>query len=103
MNQRIQLSRVKGFRLPAGAINCARPGKFGNPYKVDVNHSAQMCVDQFRSELVATIADPHGPGRSVKFKRIAASTEELRGHDLACWCALDAPCHVSVYLEVLYG
>lgn len=25
---------------------------------------------------------------------------ELRGHDLACWCPLDAPCHADVLLEL---
>ena len=26
--------------------------------------------------------------------------ESLRGHDLACWCPLDQPCHADVLLEV---
>jgi hypothetical protein len=25
---------------------------------------------------------------------------ELRGHDLACWCPLDQPCHADVLLEL---
>jgi hypothetical protein len=25
---------------------------------------------------------------------------QLRGHDLACWCPLDQPCHADVLLEV---
>lgn len=29
--QRLQLSRRKGYRRPADAINCARPGTYGNP------------------------------------------------------------------------
>ncbi|HUR18875.1 MAG TPA: DUF4326 domain-containing protein [Acidimicrobiales bacterium] len=33
--QRIQLSRKKGYRKPEGAVNCTRPGKFGNPFPVD--------------------------------------------------------------------
>lgn len=24
--------------------------------------------------------------------------QELRGHDLACWCRLDQPCHADVLL-----
>jgi hypothetical protein len=24
----------------------------------------------------------------------------LRGHDLACWCPLDQPCHADVLLEL---
>jgi len=26
--------------------------------------------------------------------------DELRGKDLACWCALDYPCHADVLLEI---
>lgn len=26
--------------------------------------------------------------------------EPLRGHDLACWCPLDQPCHADVLLEL---
>ena len=28
------------------------------------------------------------------------SIDELRGHDLACWCPLDQPCHADVLLEL---
>lgn len=28
---------------------------------------------------------------------------ELRGHDLACWCALGQPCHADVLLELANG
>jgi hypothetical protein len=24
---------------------------------------------------------------------------ELAGHDLACWCPLDSPCHADILLE----
>jgi hypothetical protein len=27
----------------------------------------------------------------------------LRGHDLACWCPLDAPCHADVLLHLANG
>jgi hypothetical protein len=29
-----------------------------------------------------------------------AASDELRGHDLACWCRLDHPCHGDVLLEL---
>ena len=32
---------------------------------------------------------------------VAAARVELRGHDLACWCPLDEPCHADVWLEIL--
>ena len=27
----------------------------------------------------------------------------LAGHDLACWCPLDGPCHADVLLEIANG
>lgn len=32
--------------------------------------------------------------------QIADVRAELAGHDLACWCPLDQPCHADVLLEV---
>jgi len=32
--------------------------------------------------------------------RIRADLHQLRGHDLACWCPLDKPCHADVLLEL---
>jgi hypothetical protein len=29
-----------------------------------------------------------------------AIRKALRGHDLACWCPLNAPCHADVLLEI---
>jgi hypothetical protein len=26
--------------------------------------------------------------------------EELRGKNLACWCAIDAPCHADILLRL---
>ena len=35
--------------------------------------------------------------------RILSGLPTLRGHDLACWCAPDAPCHADVLLEIANG
>lgn len=32
-----------------------------------------------------------------------AEIARLRGHDLACWCPLDQPCHADVLLELANG
>jgi hypothetical protein len=33
MPERIQLRRVRGWRLPAGAVSVARPTRWGNPFR----------------------------------------------------------------------
>jgi Domain of unknown function (DUF4326) len=93
MPKRIQLRRTKGWRKPEGAIVVARPSRYGNPYVIGGGVSRAEAIDRFRTALLAG--------------RLAVSVEdvrrELRGHDLACWCALDQPCHADVLLDVANG
>jgi hypothetical protein len=89
MPKRIQLSRKKGFKLPANTVNVARPSKWGNPYKVGVDfQTAQECVDEYRRAF-----------GDDGFAKGVIDPEELRGKDLACWCG-DGPCHADVLLEL---
>lgn len=120
---RIQLQRTKGWRKPEGSILVSRPSKWGNPFKVGdrvdrndelfryvertlpdyvfanpsrltafsfqniVMHTPQVVVDAFTWWL---IEQPH----------LMVSLKELRGHDLACWCPLDQPCHADALIEL---
>lgn len=34
---------------------------------------------------------------------ILRALPQLRGHNLACWCKIGAPCHADVLLEMLNG
>lgn len=89
MSRRLQLSRKKGFRLPAGTIVVSRPTKWGNPFKLGKLTRAQA-VASYRRDLMA------GKLRISP----AEARGELKGCDLACWCPLDGPCHADVLLEV---
>lgn len=42
------------------------------------------------------------PSRRGRFLKVTTEdiVRELRGHDLACWCPLDQPCHADVLLEL---
>lgn len=108
MPKRIQLSRRAGFDLQAvsralnglPARSVARPGPHGNPYKVgDVVHRGPSFSG--RNEVVRDKAHAVQLFRASRFnlkdaERIAA----LAGHNLACWCALDEPCHADVLIEL---
>lgn len=105
MPKRLQLSRRKGYRLPANAVNVARPTKWGNPWKKHDAGNIDALLYSYRSyvrtvlEYEPTFMDP------------------LRGRDLACWCKLCpkhaagkplgeecadcAPCHADVLGELL--
>lgn len=93
---RLQLSRRKGFDLQSlsRASNClpavvvARPSKWGNSHRFlnSLGHETDLrrarAVELFRADA------------------IEMDLAELRGKNLACWCALDAPCHADVLLEL---
>lgn len=90
---RIQRQRTKGWRMPAGAVYVGRPSRWGNPWRVRRGPRnayrvtlPSIAVDRFRKSF-AELA-PLG------------FFEPLRGHDLACWCPLDQPCHADVLLEL---
>jgi hypothetical protein len=107
MPSRIQRSRAKGWRMPPGAIYVGRPTRFGNPFPVDI-YGRDRAVDLFRRwmlgpmsmEELSTLS--HYPEGSMVMERrvMRAAIPVLRGHDLSCWCALGAPCHADLLLEI---
>ena len=91
MPERIQLSRKAGFRLPPGAINVARRGRWGNPFKVGDpgTETVEQAVGQFSHWL-----------NVCKWDYLASVRDKLKGRDLACWCKPVTPCHGDVLLAV---
>ncbi|OWU83832.1 hypothetical protein ATO6_15495 [Oceanicola sp. 22II-s10i] len=108
--RRIQLSRRKGWRKPEGAVVVARPTAFGNPFTVAAARDAgwggtdadlqRQCVEAFRQWLNGSEADWQGPESDAARVELLRRLRELRGHDLACWCAPGAPCHADVLIEM---
>lgn len=94
---RIRLSRKKGWRIPPNTVKVARPTKWGNAYVVgsDTTPTADMAVRQYRDQVTKVL----GAG-GAKAEEFTIALEELRGKNLACWCALDQPCHADVLLEL---
>jgi hypothetical protein len=101
---RIRLSRAKGWRLPEGAVNVARPGKWGNPFIVGKDGGTRECVRLYVLLLggytcisgTASVAAQRAAADAVK-----DDLSELKGKDLACWCSLDTKfCHAEVLLRM---
>jgi len=85
---RVQRKRVKGWKMPPNTVYAGRPTKWGNPFVVGADGSAQECVDKY---IVHLFIMP------IKSSMLL---EQLRGKNLACWCPLDQPCHADVLLEI---
>ena len=87
---RIQLKRVKGWRMPPNTIHVARGSRWGNPYKVgDMPHNG----DNGQTLAEALWAYEH-------LFLIDRDLSSLRGKNLACWCKPGAPCHADVLLNI---
>lgn len=95
-----RLQHHRGQALPPGAKLVARPSRWGNPYvfqKRSVGPGRTLVAD--RAEAVRRyeldlLADP---------ERCAEVAERLVGHDLACYCPLDGPCHADLLLRIANG
>ncbi|WP_243063205.1 DUF4326 domain-containing protein [Humibacter sp. RRB41] len=86
MPERVQLRRTKGWRKPENTVVVARPSKWGNPYSVE-RYGRDAAIGMFRLYAIQVLGS----------ERIR---DELAGHNLACWCRLDQPCHADVLLEL---
>lgn len=121
MPERIQLHRSKGWRKPRGAIVVARPSKWGNPFRpCRCTRAADngglewgwFATSQglgarpmhwgrgARSAALADCVEMHAWWLLNDAPMNLAGVSDLRGHDLACWCPLDAPCHADILLEL---
>ena len=95
--QRIQLSRRAGWRMPENTVKVDRTNKtFGNPFRVgDPDPETGRPMDAARAvELFRARSAP-----SLQ----SQARHHLRGMNLACWCALGAPCHADVLLAIANG
>ncbi len=106
---RVQLSRRKGWRMPPNTVKVDRSTKWGNPF---VKHGDGRPYDRALSVLSfkefirkegcwSPIPLPWPKGKIPReWTTIEDVKRELAGKNLACWCALDQPCHADVLLEL---
>lgn len=96
---RIQRSRTKGWRKPAGAVCVTRPGKWGNPFIVGASYRTVggYAVNVKDAAYAVRLFRP------IAWTRRDEIIRELRGKTLCCWCAVDAPCHADVLLRIANG
>ncbi|HKF95123.1 MAG TPA: DUF4326 domain-containing protein [Gammaproteobacteria bacterium] len=81
---RVQLRRTKGWRMPPNTVKVSRPSPYGN------------YAGSTKADFDADIASMSNADRAFLMDRAA----ELRGKNLACWCALDVECHADTWLEL---
>lgn len=87
---RIQRKRVKGWKMPPNTVYVGRPTKFGNPF-LETTLGTTYAMEMYKSFLAGTM-----DGMSI----VNAAKRELKGKNLACFCALNKPCHADVLLKI---
>lgn len=124
---RIQRKRTKGFNLQAQSpdgrpvVSVCRPGKWGNPFKAGerVQNNAMLIgmghePYGWREDGEFDLLPPYDEGLLIRdvahslelyreylaFFKNSLKPADLAGKHLACFCALDAPCHADVLLEL---
>ena len=101
MNQRVQLKRTKGWRMPANTVKVDRTTRWGNPFRMGRDGDRAQCVRLFERLLQndAPLAGYPVEEQSLLLEQVHAHLHELQGKDLACWCPLNGPCHAEVLLH----
>lgn len=111
MPKRIQIRLRKEIKtLPKGTVYCGRPTEYGNPYKPadyikpveamlgtkadERDHAIVMRLARLYCLLDYKAYLDHRPDLMERMR------QQLRGKDLACFCSLDAECHVDVILMI---
>lgn len=113
MPERIRRMRTKGWKMPANALTVTRPTRWGNPFRVGVLNPPRWywVGRRWHQGAIGATLLVEDPAHAVAlFRRLANdphfiwdARRELAGFDLACWCALGAPCHGDVLLEIANG
>ena len=94
--QRVQLKRSAGWKMPANTLKVDRTTRWGNPFTIAECGSAAVAVAQHGSWLRGEIAAPGGVEPPSK----ETLKNALAGRNLACWCALNGPCHADLLLTL---
>lgn len=76
------------WRSNPNAVYCARPSKWGNPFKLS-EYSLDDCLKKYREWLIEQLA------------KDSTFLEPLRGKDLVCFCKLNQRCHCDILIEFL--
>ena len=92
--QRVQLKRSAGWKMPANTVKVDRTTRWGNPFTIAECGSAAIAVAQHGRWMRGEIGAPGGAEPPPRDALRAA----LGGRNLACWCALNGPCHADLLL-----
>lgn len=107
MPERVQLRRIKGWRMPQNTVKVDRATKWGNPFVVGKHGDAECCVKLFERLCAGHICTgttaEHAQEQRAFLSHAKNKIGDLRGKHLACWCQVGQPCHADILLAWANG
>lgn len=95
--------------MPPNTVKVDRTTPWGNPCIVGTHGTRAECVRWFDMAMQGMFVMGHKVNEDGTWlasqlmayrKKLNQNMHYLRGHNLACWCPLDQPCHADVLLRV---
>ena len=100
--RRVQLSRKRGWRMPANTAKIDRSTRWGNPFRV-----GDSCTHPVSGKSVLVRNIEHAIALFALFLStpaasgvVEAAKRELVGKNLACWCKAGEACHGDILLQL---
>lgn len=94
---RVQRKRTKGWRLPPNTVCVDRSTRYGNPFEIITYLMiSDKCQIATREDVVRLFDFNINRDKEL----CAKIKKELKGKNLACWCALDKICHADILLKI---
>lgn len=100
---RVRLQRTKGWCMPSHTKKVDRSTKFGNPFKASPQRGEtnQQIVDMFQRWITGdSYVLAKYPDLEERRQTLLRYLPQLRGWNLACWCADNDACHADVLLTM---
>lgn len=86
--------------MPRNTVYVGRPTEWGNPYRVGVL-SEDSLYPVSQEQAVAFYKKRLERNKAFRPDIWEYKVKRLKGKNLACWCALDEPCHADALLELV--
>lgn len=90
--------------MPENTVKVDRSTKWGNPFVAGRDGTVTQCVSLYRQlvidGMVCWSCDAPLRQQIEALQHVRSHISALRGRNLACWCALDMPCHAAVLIEI---
>ena len=84
--------------MPENCVSVARPGIFGNPFTLQMG-SREWALREFSVWLNGDTVN-RWPELIERREKLLARLPELKGKDVACFCAEGQPCHGDYLIEL---